>query len=198
MFWALSLCRGSYSALSTPSCPHSFPAGSPLRLLEDTVMSPWLPPTPREESPSALRFAGPALLDSETQRERTRALTGRARGRKLPVAPCSSGSPRVSANGGRSQPPWEGLSLPSHGASAHSGRFQATAICRPRKGTEAKCLASGRGSMVLTWSSCLPLEATEVQADSPVRAAVVNTLQKREVPVVTWGMRPPMRSRGRG
>ena len=43
-----------------------------------------------------------------------------------------------------------------------------------------------------------PPEATEVQADSPVGAAVVNTLQKREVPVVTWGMRPPMRSRGRG
>ena len=43
-----------------------------------------------------------------------------------------------------------------------------------------------------------PPEATAVQADSPVGAAVVNTLQKREVPVVTWGMRPPMRSRGRG
>lgn len=39
--------------------------------------------------------------------------------------------------------------------------------------------------MDLTWSSCRLLEATEVQADTPVGAAVVNTLQKREVPVVT-------------
>ena len=131
MFWALSRCGASYSALSTPSCPHSFPAGFPLRLLEDIVMSPRLPLTPREEPPSALGFAGPALLDSETQQERTRAFTGRARARELPASPCSSGSQRVSANGGRSQPPRAGLSLPSHGASAHSRRFQATAICWP-------------------------------------------------------------------
>lgn len=47
-------------------------------------------------------------------------------------------------------------------------------------------------------NGCRPLEATEERAHPPARAAVVNTLQKREVPVVTWAARLPVRSWGAG
>lgn len=141
---------------------------------------------PHSRAPSALPPAGPALLPSGLQRERTRASLSKARARELPASPCSSGSWRTSANGERSRPPEAGLSTPSRGACDHWGRFQATMTSPPRKGAGTESLVSGRGSVVLRSRGCFPSEATEARAHSPVRDAVVNTLQKREVPVVTW------------
>lgn len=144
MVWAPSLRGAPYFALSNPSCPHS-PPGCPADswktpgCLQGSVNPAGGIP---ERAPTT---PGPALLPTGTQRERKRAFQSRARARELPAYPCSSGSRRTSANGGRSRPSRAGLSLLSHGASAHSGRFQATPTSQPRKGAEGECLASGRG-----------------------------------------------------
>lgn len=64
------------------------------------------------------------------------------------------------------------------------GRLRAR-IPREKSGHERPAIATGP-------------EASGAAAHAGVRASVVNTLQKREVPVVTWGACRPMRGRGRG
>lgn len=196
MIWDQSRRGSSNSPPLTLPCPHS-PRGP-------IADSGWVPGRlqafqgPTAESLSALPPACPALLPPGTQQERTRPFQSKARARELPASPCSSGFQRASANRGRSRPSEVELSLPSRGACDPRGRIQATAISPPRKGAETESPVAGRGSRVLKPNSCGPLEATEARAHSSVRAAVVNTFQKREVPVVTWRALPPMRSRGRG
>lgn len=196
MIWDQSRRGSSNSPSSTLPCPHS-PRGA-------IADSGWVPVRlqafrgPTAESLSALPLACPALLTPGTQQERTRPFQSQARARELPASPCASGSQQASANGGRSRPPKVELSLPSRGACDHRGGIQAAAISPPRKGAETESPVAGRGSTVLRPKGCRPLEATEARAHSLVRAAVVNTFQKRDVPVVTWPARPPMRSRGRG
>lgn len=73
----------------------------------------------------------------------------------LPAARAHPGLQRVSANGGRSQPPRAGLQIFPHiGPRLTLGAFRQPRFVGRERDQRQSVLASGKGPMDLTWSSC--------------------------------------------